>query len=683
MKADIFNCVALAAILFLVSVSSPSIATMTCRDEASTTGPPSDWSAHPLIYTSPAATAAPTGLAPAKIRAAYNLPSTGGNGTIAIVDAYDDPTVLNDLNVFSVHFNLPLLNSSNFEKHMMAPGTVVSSGWAVEISLDVEWAHAIAPNAKILLVEANSNSFSSLLAAVDYARSRTDVVAISMSWGGNEFSTESSYDSHFSSSYGAVFFASSGDNGAGVSWPASSPSVVAVGGTFLNFTAGGSVASETAWSGSGGGISMYEAEPSYQVAYNIIGANRSRCVPDVSYDADPRSGVAVYDSALANQSGWWQVGGTSAGAPQWAAIQSLGLSSSNGNFYQDASSANYSSYFRDITAGSNGAYTATAGYDCVTGLGSPLTTNYLPVATPTFSLQASPANLTVKAGNSINSTVTATSIKVFNGTVSLATSAPTGFNVSVLSPSLTIALGGSNSSTLSVQVLSSTQAGTYTIAVTGTSGSLSRTTTITVNVQTVPSAPQGLLAASGNSQVTLSWSAPSSNGGFPVTGYTIYRGISSGNETLLVNAGNRLNYTDTAAANGKTYYYQVTASNPIGESQKSNESYATPQGAKAISVTVTTNKTTCPRGSSIVIIITVKDNATGNALRGATVNVTAYNPNGSVAWKSLGPITTSNGTFPLTYTPGKNSPVGTYNIVVTVTYAGYQTGTGQATFSVS
>jgi subtilase family serine protease len=255
-----------------------------------------------------------------------------------------------------------------------------NSGWALEAALDTQWAHAIAPNAKILLIEAKSASLTDLLAAVDYARSRSDVVAISMSWGGNEFSGESNYDYHFTSIYGATWFASSGDSGNGVSWPAVSSKVIAVGGTKLTFNLDGSLLSETAWSGSGGGLSLYEPEPSYQVLYNVPNANGKRAVPDVSYNADPNSGVSVYDSTLIQgQRGWFQIGGTSAGAPQWAAIKSLGLSASNDKFYTDATTA-YPSYFRDITSGTNGACvlycTAATGYDYVTGLGSPLTTIY-------------------------------------------------------------------------------------------------------------------------------------------------------------------------------------------------------------------------------------------------------------------------------------------------------------------
>jgi subtilase family serine protease len=444
--------------------------------------------AHTTFHIHRAATQAPTGLSPTQIRAAYNLPSMGGTGTIAIVDAYDDPTVLSDLNTFSSQFGLP---AANFEKHMMASTIRTDGGWALEISLDVQWAHAIAPNAKILLVEARSNSLTDLLAAVNYARNRPDVVAISMSWGANEFSSESYYDSYFTSNYGATFFASSGDNGKGVIWPSASPNVVAVGGTTLTFSAG--LVTETAWSGSGGGVSKYEAEPSYQTTYGISGTNGKRAVPDVCYDADPYSGVSVYDSTpYSGATGWWQVGGTSAGAPQWAAIQSLGLSASNNNFYQDAS-ASYASYFRDITSGSNG-YAAAMGYDLVTGLGSPLTTDYAPVTTPDFSISASPSTQTIAQGSSGDYAITVTPSNGFNSVVSLSVSGlPTGAN-GAFDPNPT-----TSSSSLSVTTSSSTPAGTYSLTITGVSGSLTRTMTVTLVVS--PPAPPGFtLSASPASQ---------------------------------------------------------------------------------------------------------------------------------------------------------------------------------------
>jgi len=637
-----------------------------------------NWSAHTLIHIRRAQTTSPTGLSPTQIRGAYNLPSTGGSGTIAIVDAFDDPTVLNDLNLFSNQFGLP---AANFEKHAMSSGIPSDGGWALEISLDVQWAHAIAPNAKILLVEAKSNSLIDLLAAVEYARSRSDVVAVSMSWGGSEFSTESSYDSYFTNSYGATFFASAGDSGAGVLWPAVSTNVIGVGGTTLTFTGSGSIASETAWSGSGGGISAYVTEPSYQVSFGTLGTNGHRGVPDVSYDADPRSGVSVYDSTpYSGSTGWWQVGGTSAGAPQWAAIQSLGLSATNDNFYTDAKSSRYSSFFRDITSGSNG-YPATIGYDLVTGLGSPLTTNYTPVTTPDFSISASP--LTINAGASGSSTITVKSLNTFSGTVALTFTTPNGWSASVSPTSLLVASDVSATSTLSITVPSTTAAGTYTVNVTGTGGSLVHSASVTANVQTIPSAPQNLKSTAGNAQITLSWSAPLFNGGSAITNYKVYRATASGGETLLTTIDNVLAYTDQAVTNGQIYYYQVTAVDSVGESSRSNEANATPSAsnAKTLSVTVITDKATYTRGY-VYITATVKDSTTGNPLQGVSVKVTVYYPSGSVVWTGSG-TTGSSGTVRFTYRVGRNAQRGTYKITATASLTGYQNGTGQTTFNVA
>jgi subtilase family serine protease len=336
----------------------------------------------PPFHIKDNATTGPTGLSPAQIRTAYNLPSTGGSGTVAIIDAFDYPSAESDLATFSAAYGLPACTTANgcFEKHPMVTNLKSNSGWALEAALDIEWAHAIAPGAKVLLVESKSDSGTDLLAAVDYAKSRSDVVAVSMSWGGNEFSTEASLDSHFTSAFGAKFFASSGDSGTGVQWPAVSPNITGVGGTTLVFTSG-KVSSEKAWSGSGGGRSAYEAAPAYQTAFGIALANGKRAVPDVSYVADPKSGVSVYDSlAYQGQKGWFVLGGTSAGAPQWAAIQALGRTAANAAIYADAKSATAATFFRDITTGTNGSCgalcTAGVGYDFVTGVGSPLTKTF-------------------------------------------------------------------------------------------------------------------------------------------------------------------------------------------------------------------------------------------------------------------------------------------------------------------
>jgi subtilase family serine protease len=337
----------------------------------------------PPIHVRTSGQKSPSGLTPAEIKKIYKLPATGGKGTIAIIDAYDDVNAESDLGVFDKQYGLPACTTTNgcFEKHKMSATTTANSGWALEEALDVEWAHAIAPNAKILLVEAKTPSGANLLSAIDYAATRKDAVAVSMSWGGSEFSDEATLDSHFSAAAsGTAFFASSGDEGTGASWPAASPYVIGVGGTSLEVATSGTFISESAWSGSGGGVSAYEPEPAYQKSYNIPKATGMRAIPDVAYDADPNSGFPVYKTNGKSTNGWYTVGGTSAGSPQWAAIHSLGLSVSLGKIYTDKASTSTLKFFRDITSGSNGTCKyycdARSRYDYVTGLGTPQTDNF-------------------------------------------------------------------------------------------------------------------------------------------------------------------------------------------------------------------------------------------------------------------------------------------------------------------
>lgn len=319
----------------------------------------------------------PQGMTPNEIKTAYHLPMTGGKGTIALIGAYDDTSIEKDLGDFDKAFNLPACTTANgcFEKHKMSASESSNSGWALETTLDVEWAHAIAPSAKILLIEAATPSGANLLKAIDYAASRSDVVAVSMSFGGAEFPEETTLDSHFVSKSGAVFFASSGDNGTGASWPASSPNVVGVGGTSLTLSPSGAMKNEIAWTGSGGGISAYEKAPVFQKSYSIPKSSGMRAIPDVAYNADPASGFSIVRGGV-----WRVVGGTSAGSPQWAAIAALGSGANNANFYTDKSSGNSAQYFHDIVSGSNGncgyVCSARAHYDYVTGLGSPLTVHF-------------------------------------------------------------------------------------------------------------------------------------------------------------------------------------------------------------------------------------------------------------------------------------------------------------------
>jgi subtilase family serine protease len=318
------------------------------------------------------ASTSPSGLAPGTIKSAYGFStsdSAGAGKTIAIVDAYDDPTAEGDLAVFSSQYGLPACTTANgcFSKVDQSGGTSYprkDAGWALEISLDVQWAHAIAPGAKILLVEASSNSFTNLLAAEDYAKGHAQYV--SNSWGASEFSGESSYDPHFVQS-GVSFFVSSGDAGLPADYPSASPNVISVGGTTLHFS-GGTFTSETGWSSGGGGCSVYETATSAQSGFSQYGqanCGGKRATPDVSLDADPASGVSVYDSTrYQGQQGWWKVGGTSASAPMWAGRAAVAGAVVNSAYVYGSNIA-----YRDISVGNNGA-PCLVGYDLCSGRGS-------------------------------------------------------------------------------------------------------------------------------------------------------------------------------------------------------------------------------------------------------------------------------------------------------------------------
>jgi hypothetical protein len=361
--------------------------------------------AHPTGTASPDySTATPMGLTPSQIRHAYGFDqvtfgATAGNGagqTIAIIDAYDDPTISYDLTQFDNQFGLPAPpsftkvaqeGSSNY------PETDPAGQWEGETALDVEWAHAIAPGANIILVEANDDT--TLDTAISYARTIAGVSVISMSFGESEYSSEISEDSTFTTPAGHVgetFVAASGDSGAYVAgstafgYPAASPDVLGVGGTSLTLDGSGNYSSETAWIGSGGGVSQYESEPTYQVG-TMTQSYSERGVPDVAFDADPYTGVAVYDSySNGSTDPWVQVGGTSLGTPAWAALVAIvdqglaidGKGSLDGgtqtipDLYQLPASD-----FHDITTGNNG-YPAAAGYDLDTGRGSPIANQLIP-----------------------------------------------------------------------------------------------------------------------------------------------------------------------------------------------------------------------------------------------------------------------------------------------------------------
>lgn len=325
---------------------------------------------------------------PAQIRGAYGLNSlsltnsTGAGVTVAIVDAYGDTSstltdqIQGDLQSFCSLYGLPYSapdSSTPTLTEAFPAGTPTSSdpNWAIETALDVEWVHAMAPAAQIVLVVAPDNG-GSLYNAVQYASANASIV--SMSWGGPEFNGELAYDVAYFSTPGVAYFASSGDWGAGTIYPSVSPNVTSVGGTSLAIDSNNNWVSETAWTDSGGGLSADEPYAPFQSPWVASG---NRQMPDISADADPNTGVSVVQGGQG-----WQVGGTSLSAPLWAGMTAvldgnlthpIGEAQLHSALYLFGNPANINTNFHDILSGSNGQYSAGPGYDKVTGIGSPLT----------------------------------------------------------------------------------------------------------------------------------------------------------------------------------------------------------------------------------------------------------------------------------------------------------------------
>jgi autotransporter-associated beta strand protein len=345
--------------------------------------------AEPGTEADPLGSPTPVGLLPAQVRHAYGIDQIAFNGvvgdgsgqTIAIVDAYDDPNIAGDLQAFDQQFGLPNPIFTKVAQDGSTNYPPPNSGWITEISLDVEWSHAIAPGANILLVEAEDNSSGNINTAVDYARTQPGVVAVSMSYGQPEFSDETAEDSLFTTPAGhngVTFLSASGDGGKPGLYQAYSPNVVAVGGTLLSVDSANNYKSETGWSGSGGGISLYEAQPAYQNGV-VTQSTTQRTIPDVSIIGG--TGVAVYNSYDNGSAKPWQaVAGTSLSTPTWAGLIAIADQGRalNGELPLDGATQTLpalyqlpASDFHDITSGNNG-YAAGPGYDLVTGRGTPI-----------------------------------------------------------------------------------------------------------------------------------------------------------------------------------------------------------------------------------------------------------------------------------------------------------------------
>jgi subtilase family serine protease len=319
-------------------------------------------------------------LTPSDIQDAYKLAEASGRGrTVAIVDAYDDPTAERDLAVYRAQFGLTACTTAGgcFRKTSQTGRGALpraDSGWAQEISLDLDMVSAACPDCHILLVEAKSSSFTDLATAVRYAATQPGVVAISNSYGGSDLSNSTIANSY--NQPGIAVTASTGDDGYKVESPASFTSVIAVGGTSL--TRGGSDRgwTEAAWSGAGSGCSTLNAKPAWQNA--AATSCTKKATADVSAVADPETGVAVYDSYTGG-TGWMQFGGTSASSPIIASVYALGTTATGPGGSGNPVTHTYAttSALFDVTSGSNGTCSTKVwcssgtGWDGPTGLGTP------------------------------------------------------------------------------------------------------------------------------------------------------------------------------------------------------------------------------------------------------------------------------------------------------------------------
>jgi subtilase family serine protease len=319
---------------------------------------------------------APAGLGATALRKAYALPGgTAGTGrTVAVIDAYDDPNAESDLATYRSQYGLPPCTRANgcFTKVDQNGGTDLpapNNGWAEEVSLDLDMVSAACPNCRILLVEASDSSTAALGKAVNTAVTR-GAKFVSNSWGGAEEAGDVSSDSAYFDHRGVAITVASGDSGYGLSYPASSSHVTAVGGTTLSQATNARGWTETVWSGAGSGCSGHLAKPEWQKDTGCA----KRSVADVAAVADPATGVSVYDTY--QQGGWLVVGGTSASAPLIASVYAL-AGPPPADTYAASLPYAHPGALNDVVSGSNGACdqaylcTAGAGYDGPTGLGSP------------------------------------------------------------------------------------------------------------------------------------------------------------------------------------------------------------------------------------------------------------------------------------------------------------------------
>jgi len=524
----------------------------------------------------------PPGFGPADLQSAYSLP-TGSEGTgmtVAIVDAYDLPTAESDLAAYRSQFGLPVCTSLSgcFTKVNQAGGTsplpdsAVVHHWDYEIALDIEMVSAVCPNCKILLVEAFSNAYSDLGAAVKRAVAM-GAKYVSNSYAGKEFSSEAALDTAYYDNPGVVITASTGDCGwncmpyqgslvKSVGYPAASPKVIAVGGTSLARNGSARGWTESAWGngygGAGSGCSAYEIKPTWQPA-GACGSYRIQA--DVSAIADPGTGVAI------TLDGSWHIeGGTSAASPIVAAVYALGGAPDSGTYPASRLYADSLDLF-DVTSGNNDVTFKTCttgsllcngkvGYDGPTGVGTPNGTRAFAAATT----PGKPTGLSAHKGDAI---AQLSWTAPFDGGRAISSYTVT----EVGSGTVTCVMTGATACTVSG--LTNGVPYRFTVHATNSEGDgveSDQSNIVTPAVLTAPTKPNGVTAIGGVGSAWVSWTIPDDDGGSAITGYT----VTSTPEGLHCTTTGALSCTVTGLTIGHTYKFAVVANNAIGPGDPSD-----------------------------------------------------------------------------------------------------------------
>ncbi|MFZ6657416.1 putative Ig domain-containing protein [Undibacterium sp. TJN19] len=630
---------------------------------------------------------------PAQIRTAYGLPTLPSNATntasltaaqaaqlgagqtIYIIDAMHDPNLLAELTAFNQKFGLPGCATKTIASTASLPlaaaamtgceiavvysstsGTMTSSapaydsGWATEITLDVQWSHATAPLARIILIEAPDASMNNLVAAIKLANAMGPGV-VSMSFGSHEGSWTSTVESAFTTAK-MTYVASTGDSGAGVDWPSVSPNVIGVGGTTLSYSGTGA-RSEVAWASTGGGVSSYTATPAYQSnAVPGLGTPGHRVVADVAFNADPNSGqyVAVIKSGSSTVN-WVSAGGTSLAAPQWAGIFAVAnavlaqnskpvLAAPHSVLYGKIATVpgTYANVFADVTKGTDGSCTncsAKTGFDPLTGLGTPNVNSLLSTISGmdiTSPPVVNSASISGVAGTALSFTVSASSSNALS------------YSLSGAPPGMIISSAG-------IVNWAAPVSGTYAVTVTATDSKtgLSAKGIYTVNIVAVaaPVAPVVSPATiSGKAGSTLSFNINA------VASNTLIYSLIGAPTGMTVSSNGVVNWPSPVTGN-----YAVTA---IAKDSKTGLS-----GQAVYSVNITASGSTSSTGP--VITTTAMTGVAGKALSGA-IGITDAGVSSVSVSVSGAPLGMNFSMSGLNISINWPSPVtGTYTLKISVT----------------